>query len=113
MDTLLGLPEIFGAVLELDPALSQDSDEFKAAVILLSGAIFSNKSKPLIAFTKYSPEFVRMCARNLRKNGIWRKRQTCCEWLELDSLEGQTAFWLDAMVALGTVQRENADAAVA
>lgn len=98
------LAEIHSAIHELDPKLNQHSAEFRAIVVLLAGSFYGNRSAQIARFTNYPIWFIRHCARNLRKNGIWRHDVTYANWN--DEQHGGVSLILDSLVALGKVRFE-------
>ena len=92
-------------ILKNDPNEDQDSEAFKAQLVLLASAVLGtfNQTK-LRDFTKVEGSLIAKFAHNLRKSGVWKGRNTiCANWC--DEEEGGVAFMLDTLVATGMMQR--------
>ena len=101
----MSLEEIKKEIKHMDKSLSEKDDAFKAAVILLAGSSGEViKGVPQLAkYTGYPKEFVKKIVGNARKNRIWIKGITYCDWF--DEKNGAIAFWLDVGVVLGYLEK--------
>lgn len=88
-----------------DSPLSEDSDEFEAALVMLAALYIGTghgTSRRLTDFTGVPHERTLMFQRRLRAAGIWQDGRTVADWN--DPRSGEAAFWLDVGVAAGTFE---------
>lgn len=92
-------------IKRMDPALDENDDAFKAAVIMLYGSITGkHHSRSLQAKTGYPMDFIVSVTGNLRKSGIWTKDgKTAADWNNEES--GGVEFWIHVSVGLGFIER--------
>lgn len=105
-DDTATMEQIKEAVHELDPALTDESDEtYRVAVLMLAASqIGTADDLALARFTNEHAEWVAQIGQRLRSSGVWTEDGgTACEWFEPES--GGIAFWLDVAVAQGLVER--------
>jgi hypothetical protein len=78
----------------------------QVAVILLGAALgtLQQNEQDIIEKTGYKRYLVRATISNLRKNGIWKKGKTYCEWF---TENGMLAFFYDVYVAQGWLVRRS------
>ncbi len=86
-------------VLQVRPGLSQESPDFRAAVLLLAVAETGFNVHRLVLRTRLPREFVARCLRRLAENGLWIDGRLQFNWL--DARAESPCFWLDVEVALG------------
>lgn len=98
----LTLRQIKNAIHKLDPAIEPDDNAYQAAVIMLAALQVGANIRQIARFTGYLIHEVAEIGRRLRANGVWCGSKTRCEWFEKD---GGLAFWMDANVALGYMER--------
>lgn len=91
-------------ILRMDANLSRDSDEFRAALILMSALQVGTTISALVTFTGLPRKSVSWIVANIRRNGIFTRRGQIrgAEWFEKD---GGTAFWMDCCCALGWLKK--------
>jgi hypothetical protein len=85
-----------------DPALEEDSDEFDAALVMLTALYFGTghgTGRKLSEFTGVAYERVCRFQKRLRDAGIWQNGGTVANWD--DPRSGESAFWTDVSVATG------------
>ena len=101
------LDDVKREVARLDAPCEPESDEFKAAVCLMSCAIVRPGVKSVCGFTGYPRSFVEELGRNWRRNRVWcGKRNPQVHhsgWFDQDA--GGIAFWLDVSIGLGWIDR--------
>jgi hypothetical protein len=98
--------ELKGYVRELALAPIEEGDEdFEPALVMLAGlCLGTRKVMPLSRLTGVAPRRVAEFAERLRANGVWTSDgKTACQWFDDDG--GHLAFWLDAWVATGMMER--------
>ena len=97
--------ELIRMICENDPNEDQESESFKAQMVMLASAIEGTfNQKKLAKITQVHPSLIAKFARNLRKSGVWKGRNTiCANWR--DEEEGGVAFMLDVCVATGLMAR--------
>lgn len=86
------------------PELSPDSDEYRAAMVLLVGLATSFNIDRIVARTKYSREFVARCVRRLIDNSIRVDGESVVTWSPENLADDD--FWMDVEVALGRCHRK-------
>jgi hypothetical protein len=96
------LAELKKAAHEIDPALSEDDEDFKIMMILLASAVVGPYSKAVARFCGYTEWFVRKYAGNLRRNKIWYGKKIRCDWFDE---HGALALLLDVGVAKGWFEK--------
>lgn len=96
--------EIKKAVHQIDPALSEDDEAFKAMAVLLSSAVCGPNVVKLKRFTSYPSDLLNKFAYRLRRNGIWKGARVYADWM--DPEEGGAALILDSLVAQGMMERQ-------
>lgn len=97
---------------ELDRAIAESAEDFgadkrlrMAARVMIAG-MWSRELDKLRIMTGYSARFVREVADRLTASRIWRDPDGV--WLgELESESGDFQFWLNAMVAEGTMYTDD------
>jgi hypothetical protein len=94
--------KIKSAILGSDPNLSEDSDTYKVAFILLAGVTFGNNLSKIAKFTGYDKAFLHAVDANLRESEIWVKNKTQCNWEDDNAIQ----FWLDVAIGCGYLKRE-------
>lgn len=100
----MNIEEICDIVRESDPEVEVDSDDFMAAVVLLTAALRTGAHPFRIQrFTGFSRELIDGFGENLRRCGVWKGFKTYADWTDEES--GGIAFWCDVNVALGLLSR--------
>jgi len=102
MSKSLTLRQIKNAVHRLDPAIKPVDEAYSVAVIMLAALQVGANIRRVARFTGYLIREVAEIGRRLRTNGVWCGPKTQCEWFEKD---GGIAFWMDANVGLGYMER--------
>ena len=97
------LADIKAMVRELDPKLEEDSDGYKALIVLLSSVVCGPNVTKLHRFTRYPYDLLNKFAYRLRLNGIWKGDKIYADWL--DPEEGGVALILDSLVATGMMNK--------
>lgn len=80
----------------------EGKDDFKAGVCLLAALQVGANADFVATYTGYPRSLVRVFAKRLRENGIWKGSQTCADWFGKD---GGISFCCDVNVALGLMRR--------
>jgi hypothetical protein len=102
------LAEIRDEIQRARPALPEDSDEYRTAVLLLLVAETGLNVDRLAMRARYPREFVSRCVRRLADNALWVDGALACTW-GADRARSQE-FWWDVEVALGRqLRRVGAD----
>ena len=76
---------------------------YKSRAILLSGLYVGLNARKIARFASLPYVFVATITRRLRANGIWQGDKITSDWL--DKKTGGCAFWLDAAVGAGYLER--------
>ena len=97
------LKRIKQELYKMDPKLDINSDEYKAALVLLGGLVVGANADRVAKFTKVPRSQVRGFAYNLRRNSVWKGSKTNANWDDKET--GGTSFWMDACVALGWLEK--------
>ncbi len=109
------LGEIKETVKDSDPLIEEDSEEFRAGVILLSSVFVGPTIGAVKEFTRYNKYFISRIYRNLRESRIWGgpPRGKGDRWVDSEEWEaedgGNIAFWLHVLCGLGEVKRGRDD----
>jgi hypothetical protein len=93
------LADVFAEIEAARPALDRESDEFRAAVLLLLSADTGLNVDRLAMRTRYPRESVSRCLRRLSDNALWMDGESTRTWSEDRARSEQ--FWWDVDVALG------------
>ena len=88
-------------VWAMDGELAEDSNTFRAAMVLLASYMVGPYTDRVATFLGYPVGFVQVIAARLIQSGIWAGDEVSSEpWL--DPQKGHISFMLDLMVAEGT-----------
>jgi len=100
------LEEIKKEVRILDPELSEDSPDFRAAVYLLSAANLGPASGYLKTFTGFKYKEIYKWNKNAKNNGLFKNNTLYHSgWIDDDT--GGIGFWLDVLILQGLIARVN------
>jgi hypothetical protein len=91
-------------IRNMDPNVEEDSDNFRAALILLSALEVGTTIHALVRFTGLPRVSVTWIVNNIRRNGIFTRKGQIggAAWFEKD---GGISFWLDVCSALGLMEK--------
>lgn len=103
------LTEIENFVIDADPNLDMEEEAFKAAVILLSSAVFGTDIDTLAAFTGLPYNLIGKFADNLERSGVWKDGAVYHSGWDNEGMKGVISFWLDVAIATGHVIRLEGD----
>lgn len=95
---------IISEVKKLDENLKESKKSFKVATILIAALKVGANSKKIAKLLEIPIEEITEYEKNLRKNNVWVKEQTQCDWFGKD---GGVFFWMDVNVALGFMEKSN------
>lgn len=93
------LVDIYDEVKEARPELPEDSEAFRAAVLLLLVGEMGLNVDKLVLRTRYPREYVSRCMRRAADNALWLDGVLTCTW-STDRARSEE-FWWDVEVALG------------
>lgn len=99
------LDKIQWMVRELDPALHEDSEAFRCAVLLLA-AVITDAGQDLDALaelTSYDPKWIADVKDRMERSKVWKDGVTYGDWTDEET--GGTGFWMDVSVGLGLLER--------
>jgi hypothetical protein len=90
---------------EIDSSMPEDSDTYRAAMVLLASEFVGPYPDRIITFTVYPGEFVDAIGVRLWKAKIWEADEVRCEgWFDPET--GGIAFVRDVMIAEGKLVRQ-------
>lgn len=100
------LNEAHAIVQSMDKNISEDDETFKAAVVMIFPLVSDTgyNIKKIAKEAGMSRPFVGKIVKNLKKNKIWHQNVIHHSgWM--DDKTGTISFWLDALCALGHIER--------
>ena len=103
MSKTLTLQQIKNEIKRLDPEIKPEDPIYNAQVIMLSALVVGANADKVAKFTKLPRWEVRLFAKKLTKNKIWKNGKTYADWT--DPKDGGVAFLLDSMVVVGLLKR--------
>jgi hypothetical protein len=95
-------------LIRLDPAMAGDeeSESFRAAVLVFAAAYIGANVDDLVAFTAYPRDFVACISQRMRNCGLWDDGFVSDDWYIERTFEDQIIlpfFWTHVLAALGLV----------
>jgi len=95
-------------LIRLDPTMAggEDSESFRAAVLVFSAACFGADVDHLVAFTGYPRDFVARVSQRMRSCGLWNDAFVNDDWYIDGTFEDQIippVFWTHVLAAQGLV----------
>ncbi len=92
-------------VIRLDPAMAgeEDTDSFRAAVLVFSAACFGADVDHLVAFTGYPRDFVARVSQQMRSCGLWDDGFVNDDWYKGTYQDHviPLVFWTHVLAAQG------------
>lgn len=95
---------IYEVLKQADPKLNEESNEFKAAAVLLASTHVGPYYGTIAKVLGYPRELVSTFGERLTTAGIWKGRKVHANWNDPDT--GGAAFWCDVCVALGLMTKK-------
>jgi len=95
-------------LLEIDPSVqgTEDTESYKAALILLSALVCGPNAKQLERFTGLPGDLIRQVRHRMIEAQLWTAVGICCDDWFIGDAFCDTQFWADVLVAEGLVVRE-------
>lgn len=91
-----------------EPLFAQEDPEFLDTIRVLLASLFVGMNGDKVAsFLKLNRDFVRVRAKRLREQGIWRKQGLAIDWFHEKC--GHMSLVIDALVAEGKIERASWD----
>ncbi len=106
--TTTSLEFIKETLLEIDPSLkgAEETDSYKAALVLLSAIFLGPDTTRLEEFTRMSRAFIATICERMIRAELWTESVTYYDhWLVGDCQIRPDCFWADVLVAEGLVVR--------
>ena len=106
--TTTSLEFIKETLLEIDPSLkgAEETDSYKAALVLLSAIFLGPDTTRLEEFTRMSRAFIATICERMIRAELWTESVTQYDhWLVGDCQIRPGCFWADVLVAEGLVVR--------
>lgn len=100
---VVDVPDVRTLLHAARPDFNDSTDEGRAAVLLLAGPLLGFNIDRLTKRTRYTRQFVAMCARRLFDNGVWRHDGAMYCWED----PRDPNFWRDVEVAVGRSYRRS------
>lgn len=96
-------------VIRLDPTMAgeEDTDSFRAAVLVFSAACLGADVDHLVAFTGYPRDFVARVSQRMRSCGLWDDGFVNDDWYIEGTYQDQVippVFWTHVLAAQGLVR---------
>jgi hypothetical protein len=102
MSRHLSIARVRREIHRMDPKLGPGSEEYLAAVTLLSSLQVGPNIKRLAKYMGQPRAKIAEFSRRLRANRVWRQGKVHCDWF---GKHGGLEFWLDVGVAVGYMMR--------